>query len=127
MPADAPLPPVLVADGSVESRRALCSALARLRVSVLQAGSAREALAVCLRRPEPVLLALVDARLPGLGGPETVAALHRVRPGLASCLLTAGPVNSCRTPWGVGAVLAKPVRPRPLLRVLQHLKALLHS
>jgi CheY-like chemotaxis protein len=121
------MPPVLVADGSARARRDLCAALTRLHVPFLQAGSAREALAVCLRRPEPVLLALVDALLPGLGGPETVAALHRVRPGMAGCLLTTGPVNDCRTPWGVGAVLAKPVRPRTLLRALHHLKAILDS
>jgi CheY-like chemotaxis protein len=117
--SDHPEAAVLVADGSDDARRALFRALAGLPVVLLPAANSAEALAACLAYEGETLLALVDQRLPGLGGPETAAALGRLDPTVRACLLTAGPARRCRAPWGVAAVLAKPVRPAHLRRVVR--------
>lgn len=79
---------VLVVDDHPVYRRGLVSALAGERwiAAVLQAGSAREAVEVCVReRPEVVML---DIRLPDRDGVAVTAEILRVHPGAAVLLVT---------------------------------------
>lgn len=78
---------VLVADGS-ESIRALLARVLRLSgVLVDEAGCGQEALALLLNPCKQYTLAIVDLRLPGLGGLEISGALRRERPSVSMLML----------------------------------------
>jgi DNA-binding response OmpR family regulator len=61
--------------------------LTREGFEVLTASNGAEALALCRSQPGRVALALLDVRLPGLDGAETMAALRQAEPGVQCCLM----------------------------------------
>jgi DNA-binding response OmpR family regulator len=77
---------------------------------VLAAASGEEVMAICAAQPGRVALALIDVRLPGVDGPETLAALRAADPAV-TCCLTGGGVEDQEEgllALGAVAVLAKP-------------------
>jgi DNA-binding response OmpR family regulator len=80
-------PVVLVVDDEPMVRDVLEQYLTREGFEVLTASNGAEALAVCLSQPGRVALALLDVRLPGLDGAETMAALRQEEAAVRCCLM----------------------------------------
>ena len=80
-------PGVLVVEDEAILRDLLEQALPPHGFTVWAAAGAADAVEALARHPEQIDAALVDLRLPGLDGPDTVAALRGVRPGLPCCLM----------------------------------------
>lgn len=112
---------ILVADDEVGLRRALCLFLERRGHVVIQAGDAREALA--LARTQPFDVALVDARMPGDGLAlleklEAIPTLH------GRTALMTGDMGRARTHQGIATgrpYLSKPFDMDEMVRLLETL------
>jgi DNA-binding response OmpR family regulator len=106
-------PVVLVVDDEPMVRDVLEQYLTREGFEVLTASNGAEALALCRSQPGRVALALLDLRLPGLDGAETMAALRAVDPGVRCCLM-GGFVEDDESvrllTLGAAEVLVKPFR-----------------
>jgi CheY-like chemotaxis protein len=80
-------PVVLVVDDEPMIRDVLQQFLAREGFEVLVASTGPEPLALCRSQPGRVALALLDVRLPGLDGAETMAALRQEDPPVRCCVM----------------------------------------
>jgi CheY-like chemotaxis protein len=58
----------------------------RLGYEVLEAASGEEAIALFQGQPDRISLILMDATMPGLGGPATFDAIRRIRPEVRAIL-----------------------------------------
>jgi CheY-like chemotaxis protein len=121
MSADAP-PTVLVVDDDEKNRRLLGDLLERRGFVVLRAGSGEEALALAAGcRADLVLL---DIRLPGIDGVQTLAALRRM-PGwerVPVFAMTASVMPEEKRSFmahGFAALVAKPLPVMDVLRMIQ--------
>jgi CheY-like chemotaxis protein len=84
-------PVVLVADDDKYVRHLLGVVLQLTGFEAVPAASGREALSRFLRHPRAVAVALLDVRLPGWSGPQTLAVLRRFDPRLVCCFMTGDP------------------------------------
>lgn len=57
--------------------------------SVVSAQSGEEALSISEEYAAPIDLVLTDVRMPGMSGPELVAALQKLRPGIRVMYMSA--------------------------------------
>lgn len=101
---------VLVVDDDPGIRGLLTAALARLGCAVWAAGNGHAAVQVYEQNRAAIDVALLDVRMPGLDGPQTLAALRAVDPRVRAVFMTGDPGRY--TPddlarWGL-AVLRKP-------------------
>ena len=78
---------LLVADDDAVARNLLGEVLTREGYEVRAAGDGAEALAVC--EADPIDLALVDLRMPGLDGLALLRRIAAIRPGIPVIMLTA--------------------------------------
>jgi CheY-like chemotaxis protein len=62
--------------------------LRRQGFQVFTAASGQEALEVLARFRGKVNMVLMDVRMPGLDGPDTLTALRRVTPGVRCCFMS---------------------------------------
>jgi CheY-like chemotaxis protein len=111
----------LVVDDSEALRRLLETALERAGFETVLAANGAEA---CTRLAEQsaVDLALLDVRMPGLSGPETLMALRAKRPDLLCCFMTGDcgdydPAELVR--MGALAVIPKPFHLADLIQRLR--------
>jgi CheY-like chemotaxis protein len=114
-------PAVLLIDDEPGVRDVLAAALNMAGYAVLAAGSGEDGLALCRRLRPAVALVLLDVNLPGLSGPQTLAALKALDPALPCFFLTGGSLTlSAEDLLALGAdgVMEKPVRVAELLRVV---------
>lgn len=101
---------VLVVDDDAGIRNLLTKVLPRHGYAVWAAGNGQEALQVYEQNRAAIGVVLLDVQMPGLDGPQTLAALRAVNPGVRAVFMTG---NSGRytyddlTRSGV-AVLRKP-------------------
>jgi CheY-like chemotaxis protein len=86
--AQAKMPVLLVVDDEVAIGTLLKVALRRQGFDVLVASSGREALEVYRQRHEAIALILMDVRMPGLSGPETLDLLRQIKPDVRCCFMT---------------------------------------
>ena len=86
--ADAPRPGILVVEDDASLLTLVATALQREGFAVWSASSGRAALEVFQRERERIDLALLDVRMPGLDGPQTLAELRRLAPDLACCFMS---------------------------------------
>ncbi len=70
---------ILLIDDEDTFRRAVGRTLAKLGYAVLEAADGKAGLSLFEADPARVDLVIVDMAMPGLGGPEVFAAIHRVR------------------------------------------------
>jgi len=89
-PADRP-PGVLVLDDDEHVRLILDRALRRHGFRVILATTGREAVERCRQNPAAIAAALLDVNLPGISGPEALAALRTVAPRMRYCFMTGDP------------------------------------
>lgn len=113
---------VLVVDDDEKNRRLVSDLLERRGFAVLRAASGEEALAIAAARRAD--LVLLDIRLPGIDGVQTLAALRRLD-GWAEVpvfAMTASVMPDERRSFmahGFAALLAKPLPVMEMLRMIQ--------
>jgi anti-anti-sigma factor len=81
-------PCVLVADDEECIRGLLSRGLPRLGLGVVVAATGTEALEQYGRNAAAIAVALLDVNMPGLSGPNTLAALRDLAPDLPCCFMT---------------------------------------
>jgi CheY-like chemotaxis protein len=80
---------VLVVDNSPVTRSFLAAVLPRFGFEVRLAADGREAVEVYREHRGSVALVLMDVLMPGLDGPEALAALRALDPAVRCCLMSA--------------------------------------
>jgi CheY-like chemotaxis protein len=94
--------------------------------SVLVASSGAEAIEVFRQARKPVAAVLLDVRMPGMDGPQTLAALRRMNPDIRCCFMSGetGEYSSKELCDQAGSsVISKPFQLPELVRVLRGLTA----
>jgi anti-anti-sigma factor len=124
-PAPGGAPPcVLVADDDEGIRSLLGCALPRHGLRAVLAATGREALERYRQDAAAIDVALLDVNMPGLSGPETLAALRDLAPGLRCCFMTGdlGPDTEERLlAHGAARVFPKPFAAAEVAETLRRL------
>jgi CheY-like chemotaxis protein len=111
----------MVVDDSEPLRRLLQTALGRAGFETVLAANGHDACA-CLSQRPAIDLALLDVRMPGLSGPETLVALRASRPNLPCCFMTGDPGDydpAELVRMGALAVISKPFHLADLVQSLR--------
>jgi DNA-binding NarL/FixJ family response regulator len=109
---------VLVADDQDYIRYTLDRTLRGAGFLVWVAAGGREALDLYRAHPGAIDVVVLDVRMPGMDGPQTLAALREVAPRVRCCFLNGdfGVYTEAQLlAMGAGAVLYKPARPEKLI------------
>jgi CheY-like chemotaxis protein len=117
-------PVVLVVDDVDAVRRSLARLLRQAGFAVLTAGSGREALALYREQRHTIAAVLLDVCMPGLDGPQTLAALRLLNPRVRCCFMSAdtGSYQGAKLlALGAARVLTKPFQPDEVTGVLWQL------
>ena len=83
-----PRPGILVVDDERLLRDLLKSVLERSGFAVWLADGGRSAVELYQQNQSAISLVLLDVRMPGMDGPQTLAALQRADPGVVCCFMT---------------------------------------
>jgi CheY-like chemotaxis protein len=121
---DAPRPLILVVDDEPAIGTLLDVALRRHGFDVLVASGGREALDVYRQHGEAIGVVLLDVRMPGLNGPDTLDLLKQCNPNARCCFMTGDSGEYTEDDLlrrGAAVVFAKPFVVAELARVLRHL------
>lgn len=81
-------PGILIVDDEEMIRTLLQIVLQRQGFVVWTAASGPEAIGAYRRHCAAIDLVLLDVRMPGLDGPQTLAALQQLAPGICSCFMS---------------------------------------
>jgi len=81
-------PVILVVDDEEQILHLMEITLRRQGFQVFTAASGRDAVEAIERIRGKVNMVLLDVRMPGLDGPDTLAALRRVMPGVRCCFMS---------------------------------------
>jgi CheY-like chemotaxis protein len=81
-------PGILVVDDELLVRRLLKLVLEQQGFTVWLAGNGHEGLRLFQQHQSDVALVLLDVRMPGLDGPQTLAALQELDPTAVCCFMT---------------------------------------
>lgn len=115
---------LLVADDEGEVRDVLNDGLRREGFSVWLAADGQEALEQYRNHCETIDVVLLDVRMPGLDGPQTLAALQEMTPQICCCFMS-GYLGSYTEEnlrnLGAATVFAKPFRLAEVAHVLGEL------
>ena len=87
MPAEAP-PCILVVDDDRLVLDSLGSPLRQCGFRVRVAASGEAALETCRQHGQEIRVVLLDVRMPGMDGPQTLAALRQLNPAIRCCFMT---------------------------------------
>jgi CheY-like chemotaxis protein len=79
---------LLVVDDESALRTLLYVLLTSKGFDVTTAGSGEEALEIYRQNPHKVGLVLLDVKMPGLDGPQTLTALRAIDPAVCCCFLS---------------------------------------
>jgi PAS domain S-box-containing protein len=112
---------ILVIEDEEKVREVICSMLGAYGYGVLEADSGEEALRAIRDLQSPLDLVLSDIVMPGLSGPEIVAQLQEIQPGLQVIFMsgyTDDPVIN-RMISSEHTFLQKPITPHTLFRVIR--------
>lgn len=110
-PVAEPWPCVLVVDDDDALRTVLVRELRKRGFDAVPAAGGSEAVAAFGRLDGRIDLVLMDVNMPGMSGPDTLAALRLAAPDLRCCFMTADHRPDTRTALlagGAAAVFGKP-------------------
>jgi CheY-like chemotaxis protein len=115
-------PGVLVVDDEHFVRHMVQLGLERNGFGVWLAASGREAIRLYREHRDSIAVVLLDVRMPGLDGPQTLEALRKLNPEVRACFMSAdtgayGPEGLRQR--GAACVIAKPFRLEGLANVLK--------
>jgi CheY-like chemotaxis protein len=105
-------------------RKMLEDSLGHFGFRVHSAGSAAEAVALFEERQASIAMVLLDVQMPGLDGPQTVAALRRIAPHVRFCFMSGNTGKyspSQLLDMGAAAVFPKPFQIADLAYQLRQL------
>jgi anti-anti-sigma factor len=123
--APAPPPPVILAvDDDDCVRDLLDRVLRRHGFRVALAAGGRQAVECCRQDPGVIAAALLDVNMPGLSGPQTLAALRAVAPRMPCCFMTGDPrpyTEDDLLALGAARVFRKPFGAAEVVEVLRGL------
>jgi CheY-like chemotaxis protein len=108
---------ILIVDDEPAIRNLLQIVLRRNGFAVWLAADGWEALKIYQQQRTNIALVLLDVRMPGWDGPQTLAALQRLDPGVRCCFLTGHADDYSQEDLrqrGSERVLAKPFHPAAL-------------
>jgi CheY-like chemotaxis protein len=114
-------PGVLVVDDEALIRSVLELGLKRSGFTAWQAASGPEAVTVYRAHQDEIALVILDVRMPGMNGLQTLKALKEVNPEVVVCFLTGDSGELTEEELmahGAAAVLYKPFRLEDLITVL---------
>jgi CheY-like chemotaxis protein len=83
-----PKPGILIADDEPSVRNLLKAVLQQRGVTVWLAADGLEAVEIYRRHHAEIALTLLDVRMPELDGPDTLANLQEIDPGIICCFMT---------------------------------------
>ncbi len=89
-----PHPGVLVVDDEPYIRNLLDAVLRRHGFAVWAADGGRAALDLYRQHQSAISVVLLDVRMPGMDGPQTLASLQRIDPAVVCCFMT-GHAGGC--------------------------------
>lgn len=115
---------VLVVDEYPQIVAYLQATLGQRGHTVWAAGSGAEALALFREYWDEIDVVLLDVVMPGMDGPETLAALRAVEPALPCCFMTGNPGRYTTADFlalGVACVFPKPLDVARIDAVLREL------
>ena len=104
---------ILLVEDDADVRRFLELFLSRASFRVRPAQSGEQALGLYAEHRGTIDLVLLDVRMPGLDGPQTLAALREVAPRVRCCFMTGDPggyTEEGLRALGRAAVVRKPFR-----------------
>ena len=107
---------ILLVEDEPEIRRLMAHALTGAGYRVLEASDGHAALGVFLERAGAIDLAIIDMRLPLIGGQELIDRLHEQRPALNVIAISGDPSHAPPHP---SAFLAKPFLREDLLKTVR--------
>jgi CheY-like chemotaxis protein len=115
-------PGVLVVDDEHMVRAIVQLGLERQGFNVWTASGGREALRLYRKHRDDIAVVLLDVRMPGLDGPQTLEALRELNPEVRACFMSGdtgayGPEELRQR--GAACVIAKPFRLEDLANVLR--------
>jgi CheY-like chemotaxis protein len=113
---------ILVAEDAPALRRFLDFALHQGGFTVLLAADGQEVIDLYKKNTGAVDLVLLDVRLPGMDGPQTLRQLQQIDPAVKCCFLTGGTGD-----YEVGELLALgaiAVFPKPVANLVQFVSGL---
>jgi DNA-binding response OmpR family regulator len=111
----APQAGVLVVDDEPSIRSLLAVALRQQGFCVWLAADGREAIELDRRHGPEIALVLLDVRMPGLDGPETLTVLRKINPTVMCCFMSDN-AGEMKLP---APVIAKPFRLTEVKRLAQ--------
>jgi CheY-like chemotaxis protein len=117
---------VLVVDDELSVRSLLDMALRQQGFAVWQAANGNEALELYRDHCRDIALVLLDVRMPGLDGVQTLTGLQAVNPNVLCCFMSGhiGDYSQERlVDLGAARVFAKPFRVADIVQVAQELTA----
>jgi CheY-like chemotaxis protein len=94
VPSPAAQPGILVVDDEVLVLNLLHTLLRRQGFVVWPAAGGAAAIEIFRREQANIAVVLLDVRMPGLDGPQTLAELRRIRPDVACCFM-----SGCTAPY----------------------------
>lgn len=90
-PAGPRKPGVLAVDDDASVRAVVVAGLRHEGFEVWLAADGREALEIYQRHRATIDVVLLDVRMPSLDGPQTLAALRKLNPGVCCCFMSGDP------------------------------------
>ena len=115
-------PGVLVVDDEHLVRALVQVGLERYGFDVWLASGGREAVHLYREHRDSIAVVLLDVRMPGLDGPQTLEALRALNPEVRACFMS-GDTNPYRSEGlrqrGAACIIAKPFRLEDLANVLR--------
>jgi anti-anti-sigma factor len=85
------LPGVLVADDEAAVQSVLAAGLRRAGFKVWLAADGDQAVDLYRRHRNEIAVVLLDVEMPGMDGPHTLLALHKLCPAIRCCFMTGNP------------------------------------
>lgn len=116
-------PGILLADDAAIVRSTLGQALLQSGYFVWTAAEGRQAVDLFLQHHDDIDLVMLDVRMPGLDGVQTLQMMRACDPNVRCCFLTGGSSVEAEELLAAGAieVLLKPIEPQDVVRTIQRL------